>query len=157
MKLSNTAKFGFAGPKRRAHQVGGLRIVRGDLARGALDAEDLADHEVGALLGVLAHDALIVVVGDVLGPFVGDVAAVLGGIERLVHARDPLLLHRHRIDRGDLDRPGLGLRESRAARRRQGGKPRTELQDRTAGQERVSHGVPLCCDCPSKAQVARRR
>ena len=46
MKLSNTERFGFDGSEGRAHQERDLRIVRGDPARGALDAEDLADDQV---------------------------------------------------------------------------------------------------------------
>ena len=80
-----------------------LGIVLGDLARGPLDAEHLAHDELVAGLGILAHHPLVVGVGDVLGPVVGDLAARLGGLERLVDPADPLLLDRHGVDRGDLE------------------------------------------------------
>jgi hypothetical protein len=62
-------------------------------------------------LGVLAHHALVVGVGDVLAEHVLDLAARHGGLQRLVDAADPLLLDRHGVDRGDLE---LGLGEGGA-------------------------------------------
>jgi hypothetical protein len=66
--------------------------------RSRLDREGLADDQRVALLGILAHDALVVRVGHVLGEDVLDLAAPLGGLERLVDARHPLLLDRDGVD-----------------------------------------------------------
>jgi hypothetical protein len=87
----------------RAHQEGGTGKVAGDLARRAFDAEDFTDDQIVALLGIFAHHALIVGVGDVLGIDVLDLAAILGGVQRLVDPADPLLLDRHGVDGRDLD------------------------------------------------------
>ena len=48
---------------RAAHQEADLRVVLGHLARGGLDRERFADDQRVALLGVLAHHALVVGVG----------------------------------------------------------------------------------------------
>ena len=116
----------------RSHQEGDVGIVGGDAAGGALDAEGLADDQVVALLGIFAHDALIVGVGDILGIDIVDVAALLGGVERLVDAADPLLLDRDGVDGGDLDRLRLlGGGRDRRGRRRQ--RPRRRAPSRRGG------------------------
>jgi hypothetical protein len=88
---------------RRAHEERHLRVILGDLARRLLDRERLADDEGVALLRVFAQHALVVRVGHLLGEHVLDLAAVLGGVERLVDAAHPLLLDRYGVNRRDLD------------------------------------------------------
>jgi hypothetical protein len=120
---------------RRAEQEHRLREVLGDLARRRLDGERLADDELVATGRVLAHDALVVGVGDVLGRLVVDLAARLGGLQRLVDAAHPLLLERHRVDGGDLELR-LGQGDAR------GGEPERGGQDESGstGRIRGRHG-----------------
>ncbi len=104
MKSSNTAKVRLGGSERGAHQIGGLRIVRRHLARRTLDGEHVADDQLGAFLRIVPDHPFIIGAADILGEDVGDVAPRLGGLQRLVDARDPRQLQRQRIDRRDLDR-----------------------------------------------------
>jgi hypothetical protein len=79
------------------------------LRAAASTANDSPTISVLPFGGVLAHHALVVGVGDVLAEHVLDLAARLGGLQRLVDAADPLLLDRHGVDGGDLEL-GLGQR-----------------------------------------------
>ena len=103
-------------PEGRAHEISDFREVGRDAASRALDSKGLADDEVAAFGRELAHHPLIIGVRGVLRPFIGDLAAIFGGVQRFMNAGHPLLLNRHGVDRRDLDRAGL-LRESRTARR----------------------------------------
>jgi hypothetical protein len=93
------------GQEARAHQIGGFGIVARHLARGILDGEDFADDQVVAGFGIFAHDALIIIVRGVFGEHILDIAARDGGVGGLVDAADPLLFHRHGVDRRDFERP----------------------------------------------------
>jgi hypothetical protein len=109
MKLSKVEKFGAAaasGLKLDPHQERDVRIVLGHRAGRVFHAEHFAEDQLVACLTIFAHHALIVGVGGVFGKDIFDVATFLGSIRRLVDAAHPLLLHRHRIDGGDLDRVG---------------------------------------------------
>ena len=117
----------------RAHQERHLRIVLRDLARHGFHGERLADDEGVALLRVLAHHALVIGVADVLGELVLDLTAGDSGVQRLVDARHPLLLDRHRVDGRDLH---LLLRERRA-----GAQERRCEGERRAGAQHSSSGV----------------
>ncbi|MPN11715.1 hypothetical protein SDC9_159023 [bioreactor metagenome] len=90
------------GLARRARDEGDLREILGHLARSGLHAEHLAEDELRAAVGVFAHHAFVVGIGDVFGGLVFDLAARLGGLQRQVDAADPLLLEGHGVDAGDL-------------------------------------------------------
>ncbi|MNI59698.1 hypothetical protein D3C73_1148740 [compost metagenome] len=127
---------------RRPHQEGGLRVVLGHLAGGGFHREGLAHHQLVALLGVLAHDALVVGVGDVFRERVVDLATVARSRQRLVDARHPLLFDRHRIDGGNLGLGGclgLGLRRARQ-QQRAGRGGRGQLQQPTASDAACGQG-----------------
>src|SRR5690606_21158992 len=72
------------GAEARTHQKRGFGIIGGNLAGRAFDTENLAQKKGRAIFGIFTHYALIVGIGDVFGKFIGDVAAFLGRIQRLV-------------------------------------------------------------------------
>ena len=140
------------GREARAHEIGGIGIIRRHLAGGLLDAEDLADDEAVAGLGIFPHHPVVVGIRDVLGEDVFDVPAFGRGIGGLVDAADPLLLHRDGIDRRHLQRIG-GARPPREERCRQdraaAGKhaaPRPGMGSRR--HRRFSLLFPCCRKCP---------
>ncbi|MNT10405.1 hypothetical protein D3C72_1452350 [compost metagenome] len=106
--------------QRRAHEERHLGEVFRDLARRRFHPEHLAQDQLVAARGVLAHHALVVGIAHVLGRLVFDLPTCLGRLQRLVDAAHPLLLERHRVHGSHLE---LGLRErkARGARRKRCG------------------------------------
>ena len=108
---------------------------------GGFHAKHLAQDQLVAAGGVLAHDALVVGVTDVFAGLVFDLAACFGGLQRLVDAADPLLFERHRVDRRDLE---LGLRQGLRGRHRHGGREGHGGAEQASGEDAASGhgGVP---------------
>ena len=102
--MSKGAKFGHRVVRleARAHQESDVRIILGNRPGGVLDTENLTQNQLVAGLGVFAHDALVVGIGDVFRRDIFDIATILGSGRGLMDARYPLLLEGDRIYRSDL-------------------------------------------------------
>ena len=132
----------------RAEQKGGVGIIQHHFARFLLDAEDLADDQIGPALGIFAHHPRIVGVGGVFRVGVLDLPRRLGGLGGDVDAAHPLLFDRYGVDPGDLDRV-LGEQPSGQRRgAREGERARAPFEKPAAAQPpEVLKGGPMVHGC----------
>ncbi len=117
-------RHGAVGFEARADEKGAVGIVASNGAGGVFNGEGFSDNELVSGFAIFTHHAFIIGVGNLFRKDILDVAPLLGSVGGFMNSAYPLLLDRHSVDGGDLDRIG-GQGPSRKRHKRDGGSSRS--------------------------------